>query len=317
MEQPNNSILTAMSGGVDSSVAALILKNEGYDVRGIIFRLHDEGMTAADLANGKLPQSIWHAREAARRMRLDFSIYDVREAFCRDVIGFFVTECGELQFPDPCIFCDRSFKLPLLLSEADRMDCPKVASGHYAVTQYDPELGRYVIRKGVDTQNDQSHRLYRLTQEQLSRLVTPLGNYKKEEVRQLAREARLKNAERPETPKVCFIQNRQYKAFLEGKVPDEALQKMADPMDVPEFRSSRILADRIHFAALEHMPKEGMPVAARIRRPVNETEGFARIREDGLLEIELDEELAAAAPGQHIVLYDGDTVLLGGIITTV
>lgn len=301
MECSKNNILVAMSGGVDSSVAALILKKEGYHVKGVIFRMDDAGMTAEDLANGKLPQSIWYAREAARRMRLEFSIIDVRENFAQSVKDYFLSGCEQAQYPDPCVYCSSHFLFKKLAGEADQLECPKIATGHYAIVDYDTDRQRYVLRKSRFRQHDQSHRLYQLSQEQLSRLVMPLGTCEKEQIRAIAEEARLKNARAPESPEICFIE------------PDGVLPA-ADSLQSPSFCRRHIRAGRLCFAGTEALPEEGMKLQARIRNVGNEADGYARILENGILDVELETELNGAAPGQSIVLYDGDMVALGGVI---
>lgn len=314
MEDLKNSILIGMDGGVDSSVAVLLLKKEGYQVKGLIFRVHDEEMTPEDLANGKLPQNIWYAREAARRMHLDFSIIDIREAFQKDVMGYFIRECGQMRYPNPCVYCEEHFLIPRLLRQAEFSDCSLIATGHYAIIRYDPDKERYVICKALDQENDQSHQLYRIPQEILARMRTPLGGYRKEKIRKLAEDARLKNAKLPDGPEICFILERQHQEFLDGKISPEALEKAEDPMKISAFRRRHIRAGELHYAGLDHLPEEGMRLQARIRVPGNEAEGSFRITGDGILEGELDQEIAGAAPGQSIVLYDHDMVAMGGII---
>ena len=307
-------VLVGMSGGVDSSAAVLILKDRGYSVKGLILRVHDEHMSPEDLSNGKLPQSIWHAREAARRMRLDFTIRNVRDAFLQEVIEPFVTGCEARINPDPCVLCCAEFLFPQLFQEADRLECSLVASGHYAVIRFDEDRGRYVVQKALDLQNDESHVLYRLSQEQLARLITPLGTYEKEEIRNIARKARLKNAFVPESPSICFVPDGQYRQFLAENTSSEVPESTDDPMKKEALPATRILASSLCFSGIESLPSEGMHVRARIRSPLNESDAFARITEGGILEVQLEQPLRAAVPGQSIVLYDNDIVAMGGII---
>jgi len=313
-ESDQKQILVGMSGGVDSSAAVLLLKEQGFPVKGMILRMHDECMSSEDLSNGKLPHSIWYAGEAARRLRLDFSIWDVREEFSREVIEQFIKGSGVRYNPDVCVHCCEQFLFPLLLQAADRLGCSHVASGHYAVTGYDEERGRYVIRKGKDVLHDESHMLYRLSQEQLSRLLTPLGTYEKEEIRLIAQGAKLKNAFAPESPVICFIPDRQYREYLKGKVSPEVLEHVEDPMDQEAGSETLLRAGSICWSGIVQLAEDGMKMRARIRNAMNESDAFARMTKDGVLEVQLAHPLRGAVPGQSIVLYDGDVVAMGGII---
>ena len=225
--QKNESVLVAMSGGVDSSVTALILREAGYNVKGAILRMHDAEMSAEDITNGKLPQSIWYAREVARKLRIDFSIVDVREEFERLVMTYFTDSYKKGITPNPCVFCNRHVKFPQMFKAADELGCTKVASGHYVIIEYSEAVGRYIMRKSRDRSKDQSYMLYRLSQEDLSRLLTPLGNYEKVQIRQIAADAGLKNAKAPDSQDVCFIPDKDYGAFVESKILSS--DKNADP----------------------------------------------------------------------------------------
>ena len=307
-------VLVGMSGGVDSSAAVLVLKERGYLVKGMILRMHDENMSVEDLSNGKLPHSIWSAREAARRMRLDFTIQDVREDFRQEVIEAFLKGCEAHQIPDPCVHCCAQFLLPSLFQAAARLGCTHVASGHYAVTGFDEKRKRFVVCKGKDVQNDESHLLYRLSQEQLAWLITPLGMYEKEEVRRIAQQARLKNAFTPDSPSICFIPDKKYQELLAGKVTSKVPEGVEGPKEEESGPKVLVRARDLCYSGIESLPAEGMRVRARIRNASNETDAFARIAENGTLEVQLSHSLRAAVPGQSIVLYDGDVVAMGGII---
>lgn len=218
----DKNVLVAMSGGVDSSVTALILKEAGYHVKGAILRMHDADMTQEDLVNGKLPLSIWYAREVARKLRLDFSILDVRPHFKESVVQYFVDSYQKGLTPNPCIFCNRHLKFPQMFELAEKLDCGRVASGHYAIIEYNSDLDRYVLRKAKDRSKDQSYMLYRLPQEFLSRLLTPLGNYEKEEIRNIAAQAGLKNAKAPDSQDICFVPEGDYGEFVRMQLEQSA-----------------------------------------------------------------------------------------------
>ena len=216
--QKKDSILVAMSGGVDSSAVALILQKAGFKVKGAILRMHDADMSADDLINGKLPASIWYAREVARKLRLDFSIIDIRKEFAEGVMKFFAEQHAIGHEPNPCIYCNSELKLPKMFQMAKELGCSKVASGHYARIQYDETIGRYTLRKAKDRSQDQSYMLYNLTQEMLSELITPLGEYEKSEVREIAAKSGLKNAHVPDSCEVCFVPDGDYSAFVRDRL---------------------------------------------------------------------------------------------------
>lgn len=202
--QKNKRIALGMSGGVDSAVSAELLMRAGYEVVGVTFRFTNDA--AADRA-------VHDAAEVCARLGLRHVERDSTALFEREVVQSFVSEYAAGLTPSPCVGCNACCKLPSLLAAADELSCDFVATGHYARIEQLPENGRYVVKCAYDVRKDQSYMLALLSQEQLARLVLPLGSTTKKEVRALAAELGLPVAEKPESQDVCFIEG-DYRAFL-------------------------------------------------------------------------------------------------------
>jgi tRNA-specific 2-thiouridylase len=212
-------VIVGMSGGVDSTVTAFLLKEQGYDVKGVSFILW-EARKRSDFTACCSLKSTESASETARRLGIAHSAIDVRQEFMEKVIEPFVDSYSRGLTPNPCILCNRYIKFPFLLREAKRTGAEYIATGHYARTPL-PE-GRNdspVLRKGVDSRKDQSYVLYVLNREQIGRLVLPLGNHRKTDVRALARSLLLDAADRQESQEICFIEDRDYASFIEKVSP--------------------------------------------------------------------------------------------------
>lgn len=215
-------MLAAMSGGVDSSVAAALLLEQGYDVIGVTMQLwprelpihHDGGCCSLS--------AVEDARRVARMLGIPYYVLNFQEIFAREVIDAFTGEYLRGRTPNPCIRCNDRVKFGALLEKARELDAQYVATGHYAQVSYDPQRGRYLLRKAVDGAKDQTYALYGLTQEQLAHVLFPLGTHKKEETRELARERGLPVATKRESQDICFIPDRDLAGFLERQVPGAA-----------------------------------------------------------------------------------------------
>ncbi len=202
-------VLVAMSGGVDSSVTAALLQKQGMEVEGITMKL-----TAG------LCCDIGSAQSVCRHLNIPHRMIDAQGDFSRGVIADFISEYSRGRTPNPCIRCNDLVKFHLLLHYARDHDFDYLATGHYARTEYDPGYSRYLLKKGVDEAKDQSYFLYRLTQDQMKRILFPLGGMRKIEVRTLARDLALPAAERPESQEICFIPENDYRAFLKEHAPN-------------------------------------------------------------------------------------------------
>ena len=214
-------VLVAMSGGVDSSVAAARMVAEGHDVIGVTLKLWAG-------PNGEMPTAgcctvsdSEDARRVASQLDIPYYVLDYTEDFSRGVIDGFVTDYLSGRTPNPCVECNRTVKFSRLLSQASEFDCDLVATGHYA--RVDFHEGRFRLRRGVDAAKDQSYVLSMLGQQQLSMVRFPVGDVDKPEVRRIASELGLRTAAKPESMDICFVGRRDYRSFLRSHAP-EAVQ---------------------------------------------------------------------------------------------
>ncbi len=212
-------VIVGLSGGVDSAVAALLLKREGYDVVGVTLRT----WTGAD-GNESRCCEIDDARETARSIGIPYHVFNCVSAFEDKVVKPFVDDYLHGMTPNPCVVCNREIKWERLLYHAKVLGADLVATGHYACVVR-LENGRYTVRRASHAEKDQTYMLYRLSQEQLARTLMPLGDYSKADVREIAREAGISVAEKPDSQEICFVADGDYADFISehenGAVPGE------------------------------------------------------------------------------------------------
>ncbi len=340
--------MIAMSGGVDSSVAAWVLREKGYDCIGATMRLYDGG-TCCDL------QDVEDARAVCQRLGIPHQVFWLWEEFQDRVISPFASEYLAGRTPNPCIECNRYLKFQLLWEKAMELGCDMLATGHYArivETGNGPRL-----QKGLDPAKDQSYVLYFLSREQLARTLFPLGDLTKDRVRAIAAAQGFVNAEKYESQDICFIPDGDYGGFLErftgrphtpgdfldgegrvlgrhrgaacytlgqrkglGVSAESRLYVTAKDMEkntVTLGQNRELFGDSLTAGRLTLMgqiPAEGLRLKAKVRYRQTEQPCTVFLREKDRLEVRFDEPQRAITPGQALVLYDGDTVFGGGTI---
>ena len=210
-------ILVGMSGGVDSSAVCMLLQDEGFEVVGLTLRMWDVPAQFSS-PHQEEPNHILEARELANRLGIEHHTLDIREAFRAEVVQAYIDEYMRGRTPNPCVMCNRFFKWKYLLDEADRLHCNRIATGHYArIIDHD---GKPMLACGVDNKKDQSYFLWRLTEEQLSRTIFPLGGRDKQEIKEYVRQKGfVQKAEKKESMEACFVPD-DYRDFLREMVPD-------------------------------------------------------------------------------------------------
>lgn len=221
-------VVVAMSGGVDSSVTAALLKREGYEVIGVTMQIwpsKKEDEEAERFGGCCGLSAVEDAKRVAHRLGIPHYVLNFKEIFEKKVIANFCSEYKEGRTPNPCIRCNQYIKFGALLKKTKELDADYIATGHYARIEYSEKKKRYFLRKGIDSKKDQSYVLYVMTQEQLKHTLMPLGTLTKEKVRKIARELNLPVANKPESQEICFIPNTDYHGFLKTRIGTDSLKE--------------------------------------------------------------------------------------------
>ena len=206
-----------MSGGVDSSVAAALLLEQGYDVVGLMLRLWAEPGGAANRCC--TPDAMADARRVAGALGIPFYVRDYKDVFKATVVDFFIDGYTQGVTPNPCVVCNRDIRFDRLLNEAMSLEGDYLATGHYARVQQS-EDGMYHLLKGIDGAKDQSYMLYTMTQQRLAHVLLPVGEYSKSDIRQIAKDKHLPVFDRPDSQDLCFLGAGDYRVFLHRHAPE-------------------------------------------------------------------------------------------------
>ncbi len=255
-------VVVGMSGGVDSSVAAMLLVEQGYDVIGATLKIWGEGEYLDGEWHERSCCKIGLARYAAERLNIPYYIWDAHQEFQQWVVDEFCREYVSGRTPNPCIRCNERVKFSLLLEKAMNLGADYIATGHYARISYDPVSHRYSLRKGLDPDKDQSYFLYRLSQDQLSGIILPIGGYTKAEVSLMAESLDLPMEEMRESQEVCFVTQEGYQEFIASHIPSS--------ISSGKFVSSsgKVLGEHKGVAFYTIGQRRGLNIAAGERRYV-------------------------------------------------
>ncbi len=223
-------VVIAMSGGVDSSATAALMVKKGYNCVGMTMRLwKGEEAEQSSCSNQSCcgAESVEDARLVARALDIPYYAINFKEEFWNEVVVKFAQEYFAGRTPSPCILCNEKLKFDTLYNKAREIGASKVCTGHYARIEFDQNRGRYLLLRGKYRKKDQSYFLFSMTQEQLSKTLFPVGEFTKEDIRDMAEDAGLVTAKKPESQDICFIPDGDYAAFLERHFPEETKKAKA------------------------------------------------------------------------------------------
>ena len=350
-------VLLGMSGGVDSSVSAIMLKNAGYDVIGATMKLWDNSEEKEIEGGCCNLSSVYDAKRVCDKLGIPHYVLDCQEEFKKNVIQNFIScyTCGKT--PNPCIECNRHLKFEAFYRKAKQLECKYIATGHYAKTEYSEKYGCYVLRKSKAVKKDQSYVLYNIPKEIVENVLFPLGDFKdKAEIREIAREYGLINASKPDSQEICFIPDNDYSGFLEKNMDKKSeigdivhvngsiLGKhkglihytvgqrkglgIAYPTplyvikldmeknqlivgDEKDIYSKELEAEDLNILLPVTEEKE-IPIQAKIRYSAKEAKAMLVIKKDNTATVTFEEAQRAITPGQSVVFYTADGIVLGG-----
>lgn len=211
-------VVVGMSGGVDSSVTAYLLKEQGYNVIGVTMQIWPIDQETENVGGCCSLSAVNDARRVADKLDIPFYVMNFRDLFEIEVIDYFTSEYLQGRTPNPCIACNKKIKFEGFLNKARALGADFIATGHYAKLFYDKSRSRYVLKKADDKTKDQTYALYNFTQEQMAYTLLPLGNYTKPRIRKIAAQLELRVANKPDSQEICFVTDNNYKNFIENRV---------------------------------------------------------------------------------------------------
>ncbi|MBR0060008.1 MAG: tRNA 2-thiouridine(34) synthase MnmA [Selenomonadaceae bacterium] len=336
-------IVAAMSGGVDSSLTAALLLENGFEVIGVTMKLSDDDKNISD------------AKKVCEHLGISHCVADFREVFRAKVEDYFVEEYLRGRTPNPCVRCNREIKFGKLFDFAKDLGAYYLSTGHYARVLF--EDGRFKLKKAVDVKKDQSYVLYNLTAEKLARIILPLGEFSKEETRRLAEDLKLPVAHKPDSQEICFVPDDDYKSFIASRKPAAQALQAGEIVDA----GGKVLGHHSGVANYTIGQRKGMGIAAPhplyvtrldvankkvvvdtndklftktltasephwiykpplpkiLQAKIRYGSKFATcevVEVENFLRVEFSEPQRAVTPGQSIVFYNGEEVLGGAII---
>jgi len=344
-------IAIAMSGGVDSTVTAILLKEEGHEIVGINANIFSDSQNRTNQIYNS--ESYQNSKKIAQKYNFPIYHVDIEETFSKTIIEPFCNSYLKGNTPNPCVLCNDEIKFKLLMKKAEQLNCDFLATGHYAKINFDKS--RYYISPAKDSIKDQSYFLYRLNQELLSKTLFPLGDYTKDQIKEIARNHNLEVADKPESQEICFIPNDNYSEFIEqwtnttlepGDIIDKNEKKLGNhigihkytigqrrglgiggsshPLYVTDIQSekNKIIVgpkedlEKLSIVAndIHYMKKtnlDKLDVLVKTRSTQKKTEATV-LETDGKLIVNFKEKQYGISPGQSLVLYDNKGDLLGG-----